>query len=181
MDKVLYSDPYLSLHQADGWYTYAHMSRSDGKLVAVLVVKVGIDNKVTDILVRHEKNPAHGNILRPMSITGGVEVDEFGDDDKAELKSALLELKEEAGYDAKEDELVFLGDCYPSKQEDTLCSCFLYVANDKVRGEAEGDGSKGEEEANCEWEATDKALSEIECPLVSYMLLKAVTLKKVTL
>ena len=110
METTLYETAFLSLKRREN-YIYAHESRSDGKLVAILVY----DSSRPDVVLgRYKICPAHNDPQPQLcAITGGVEKG------KRPNESAIEELCEEAGYSAKAAELESLGEVRPSKSADT--------------------------------------------------------------
>lgn len=172
--KILYQDDNLSLLQADDWYTYAHMSRTEpaedgsSQLVAVLVYTFSEwSDKVDKILGRFECCLPHNDGIELTSITGGV------DKGSTPIESAIHELYEEAGFEnVQEEDLVPLGTCRPSKQSDTLCHLFAFDATYKDRREDSiGDGTLGEEGAYCGWISLEEAIT-CKCPLVPTMYMR---------
>src|SRR5262249_7831513 len=140
MDKTLYETPFLSLKQRQN-YIYVHESRSDGKLVALLVY----DSSRPDVVLgRYEICPAHGDTSPQLAaITGGVEKG------TTPVEAALKELWEEAGYGADAVDLEPLGEVCPSKAADTRMYLYAFDAYGKVQQAATGDGSAYEQGAYC--------------------------------
>jgi len=175
-DNTLFRNDFLSLRQMGGWYTYAHMSRTEpskdgsGQGVAVLVYKAPYEpDKVTKILGRYETCIVHRSEADGLtSITGGV------DKGSTHKEAVLNELDEEAGYrDIPEDALTYLGTCRNSKQEDSLWHLYALDATGLDRREDSiSDGTKGEEDAFCEWVDPHLALN-CKCPLVPTMFIRA--------
>lgn len=174
-DNFLYKDDFLSLKVMDGWYKYAHMSRTQpaadgsGQGVAILVYTRTREGKLDKILGRYETCIIHRSEAEGLtSITGGV------DAGKSVEESAVHELQEEAGYeDVHPSQLEPLGTCRPSKQEDSLWHLFAFDASGlKRREESVGDGTKGEEDAYCNWVEPYLALG-CKCPLVPTMFIRA--------
>ena len=140
MEQILYENHYLSLKKR-GNYIYSHESRSNGKLVAILVY----DSSRPDVVLgRYEICPAHGDTSPQLcAITGGVEKG------KTPIESAITELREEAGYCADESELESLGFVRPSKSADTVTYLYAFDANGKTQHKVTGDGSFYERGAYC--------------------------------
>jgi len=157
--KDLYKNDWLSLKEMDG-YIYSHESRSNGKIVAILVVDS--EKHPGEVLGRYEDCPPHEDGITLTSITGGVE------DDDVE-GTAVMELKEEAGYVADETELIPLGTVRPTKSTDTTVYLFGIDVKGKEQGEAEGDGSEGEKGAYTDW-VTEKEAVDCKDPLVATMI-----------
>lgn len=63
-------------------------------------------------------------------------------------KTAVMELKEEAGFDAVIDELIPLGTCFGSKSSDTIYYLYAIDVSFKKQGPALGDGSKMDAEGS---------------------------------
>ena len=174
-NKILFDDPNLSMMQLDDWYTYAHMSRTQeaedgsGQGVAVLVYTLTDEGKLDKILGRYENCLPHKSEADGLtSITGGV------DKGSSIIDSVLNELNEEAGYeDIDPGKLQDLGSCRPSKQEDSVWNLYAFDATGLERREdSVGDGTKGEEDAYCEWVEPHMALG-CKCPLVPTMFIRA--------
>lgn len=177
---VVFDDPNLSLWQADGWYTYAHMSRTEaGQLVACLVYRRDRDGQITHFLGRFETCLPHADGMSLTSITGGVDKGSW------HLPTVCEELKQEAGIpedvlpaahkiedaadillnDVASTRLQYHGTCRPSKQEDTLCHLYSYDATGLTLTESTTDGTKGEEGSYCHWVEPHIMLG-CKCPLV---------------
>lgn len=174
-DNFLYKDDFLSLKVMDGWYKYAHMSRTQpaadgsGQGVAILVHTLTPEGRLDKVLGRYENCIVHRSEADGLtSITGGV------DKGKSIEESALHELNEEAGYEnAEPGKLLPLGTCRPSKQEDSLWHLFAFDATGlERREESIGDGTVGEENAYCKWVEPYVALG-CKCPLVPTMFIRA--------
>lgn len=163
--KELYHNKWLSLFQV-GNYVYSHETRSNGHLVALLVVD---SSKPGRVFGRMELCPAHFDGFQLTSITGGVEHDD-------PVTTALHELKEEAGYDGKAHELFSLGTARPSKSADTVVHFYLYDTKGKQPGEAIGDGSEGEKGAYCKWVSVEDAI-HCKCPFMGTMIARWQLLK----
>jgi 8-oxo-dGTP pyrophosphatase MutT (NUDIX family) len=67
-------------------------------------------------------------------ITGGVEGDR-------PVEDAVRELQEESGYEADEDEFIYLGTCRGVKSNDTVYHLYAVDVTNKKQGRALGDGS----------------------------------------
>jgi len=157
MNKILHDNKWIQLLETDDGYVYSHEKRCGGEIIAVLPFSVtkSMKGHVFRYLKRMEATPCHeGDQIKFTSITGGVE--------NGDIKgTVIMELKEEAGVDATEDELIDLGFVYPSKSQDTKVYLFAVDITGKEVGEAVGDGSKHEESAYVEWSDDDEAL--IQC------------------
>ena len=153
-DKILHDNKWIQLLETDDGYVYSHEKRCGGEIISVLPFKrvEGEDGDEFHYLARMEATPCHeGDEIKFTSITGGVE--ECG------IKaSVIMELKEEAGVIATEDELIDLGFVYPSKSQDTKVYLFAVDITGKEVGEAVGDGSKHEASAYVEWSSDEEAL-----------------------
>ena len=162
MERTLYAGNYLSLKKR-GNYIYSHESRSNGKLVAILVYDSSCPNLV---LGRYEICPAHDDPLPQLcTITGGVDTGE------TPIESAIKEIREEAGYCADEMDLEYLGEIRPSKSADTRTYLYAFDAKGKVQYEAVGDGSKYERGAYCTWVSIKEAIW-CKDPLMAVMLVR---------
>jgi len=151
-DETLWEDEWIAVKSVDGWYTYTHSVKSEGKGVAVL----GYAEKdgQTYYLGRFENTPCHHDGIALASLTGMVEK---GDHPQ---ETAIKELKEESGVDADLGDLQDLGITRPSKSSDTTIYLFavrLDYQDGKLYGE--GDGSKGEEGAYCMFIPRGKAVN----------------------
>jgi hypothetical protein len=60
-------------------------------------------------------------------------------------------LQEEAGYSVTLEDLVFLGTIRSSKSSDTINFLFTVDLTDRIRTEADGDGTDLEEYGTCHW------------------------------
>lgn len=98
------------------------------------------------------------------SITGKIDLI---DAEKLE-QTAIRELEEEAGFYAEEKDLIYLGECYPSKSMDTKFECFAIHLNDVEIGEAYGDGTTEEEEAYTQW-IDETTIGKIHDPIFYFM------------
>ncbi len=165
VDKVLYNNEWLQLKETSEGYIYSHESRCNGHIVAMLVID---PSRREPILGRYERTPAHypgaaewkDVPLELASITGGV------DKGMTPREAAVMETKEEAGYKVTDDDLIDLGTVKPSKSADTIVHLYAVEVKDQSRGDAEGDGSKGEQDAYCDWVSVDSALQSKD-PLLS--------------
>lgn len=177
--EIVFEDPNLSLYKADGWYTYAHMSRTEGgQLVACLVYKKAREGRITHFLGRWETCIPHEDGLALTSITGGVDKGSW------HLPAVCQELQEEAGVplevlpDAQDaykamdilmagegGRLAYHGTCRPSKQEDTLCHLYSFDASGVMLVSSKTDGTQGEEGSYCDW-VDPHVLLACKCPLV---------------
>lgn len=158
--KTLFENRWLSLKETEG-YIFSHESRCQGNIVAILVYD---SSKPDMVLGRYERCPAHFDGIQLASFTGGVEKGDV-------LATAVMEIKEEAGYDAKKEELIYLGTCRPSKSSDTVVHLVSWDANGKIQGEASGDGSEGEKDSYSKWIDKSVALS-CQDPLMLVLLVR---------
>lgn len=147
-DKVLYKTNFLSLIERDGWYYFAQIPGSAGG-VAILLYR---QDKEKPILGRYEICPAHGDGLALTAIAGGIEE---GD---TPLQTAIKEAYEEAGYKLQTSELVNLGSCRLSTNQDTIVYLFAADVTGIRRYPAPGDGTRGEEGSNCDWVSAKEAI-----------------------
>lgn len=123
-------------------YVYSHETRCDGKIIVVLPFRKNGDK--LEFGLRKEVTPCWSLKPEISSLTGGYE----GGDPR---DTAILELKEEAGFEAKHDELIDLGTSYVSKSSDTVYYLYAIDVTDKKSGEATGDGTKQDAEGTIEW------------------------------
>ena len=166
-DPVLWEDEWLAIKQVDGWYTYSHSIKSDGKGVAVLAYCKEPSLKV---LGRYENTPCHGDGVALASLTGMV--DHGGE---GELETAVRELEEEAGVVADKENFKDLGTSRPSKSSDT--TMYLYAVEvefkeGKLTGS--GDGTKGEDGAYCKFVSLKDAI-ESKDPILATMVARLLT------
>lgn len=140
-DKILYTVPFLSLVERDGWYYFAQIPGSAGGVVILLY---RTDSQLP-ILGRYEICPAHSDGLALTAIAGGIEK---GD---TPLETAIKEAYEEAGYRLQSRELTDLGRCNLSTNQDTLVYLFAADVTELRRYDAPGDGTRGEEGSYCDW------------------------------
>lgn len=150
-------------------YFYSHESRCNGKIIALLPYRFVPEqfNKL-QLLVRNEVTPCWGTQRFLSSITGGYE----GGDPR---DTAILEMKEEAGYDISSNNLISLGTSFASKSADTIY--YLYSVN--LAGETKGivttDGSVLEKKATCVWMSYQELLnSDIQDPQVYVLLTRLI-------
>ncbi len=138
-------DEWIELRRTDCGYTYMHETRCDGQLVAIMAFTKD-NNYVDKILGRFEWVPAHDDGTQLVSITGGVE-------DNDPVKTALMELEEEAGIIAEEKDLIKLGEVKSSKAADTTVHLFGIDMTGKEDSmvEPQGDGSDGEKGCYVDW------------------------------
>lgn len=170
-DIVLFENPYIQVHQRDGYYIYRSAPWCNSTGVAVLPFR-----KVAGLLQflgRFEHRPCHDKDepgkLRLYSITGGYD----NSDVFTVPQCALNELKEEAGIVTTERFLIPLGSIMPSKESDTVVHLFG-LNLDKAEYEevqATGDGSRGEEGAYCDWVNVLQLGASID-PMLSSMYLR---------
>lgn len=149
-DKLLYHTPYLSLKLRDGWYYFAQIPGSMGG-VSILLYRT--DDKDKSILGRFEVCPAHLDTTPALTaVSGGIEK---GD---SPIETAIKEAYEEAGYRLDPNELIDLGLCRLSTNQDTIVYCYAADVTGKERYEAPGDGTRGEVGAYCDWVSAEEAV-----------------------
>jgi hypothetical protein len=187
-DKTLFNDPNLSLMQTGGWYTYAHMSRTEkGQLVAVLVYKKDDQGKVTHLLGRYENTLPHKDGIGLSSITGGVDkgtwhlptvreelIQEAGVPDQEILEDIQRGMEDKEGM----QRLEYLGTCRPSKQEDTLCHLYTFDATGLELQQSITDGTQGEQGSYCKWEEPYLVLG-CKCPLVACIAVRSGIIQRI--
>ena len=165
-DKTLWENEWLSIKQKDGWYTYMHQEKSDGKAIAVL----GYSEDPFMVLGRYENTPCHGDGIALSSLTGMVDP---GEDF---LDAAVREFGEESGLDANKEDFIELGEVRPSKASDTIIKLYA-VKIDYVEGKTsgEGDGTQGEEGAYCKMVSSKEAIDSKDpmlCTAILRLLVK---------
>lgn len=138
---TLFENPWLSLKRI-GNYVYSSETRSNGKLVAVLIYDTSQPGLYYG---RYENCPAHFDTGKTLcALTGGVEQDD-------PISTAVHEIKEESGFTAQPEELMNLGTVRPSKSADTVCYLYAWNAQGKTPEAPQGDGSEGEVGSYCDW------------------------------
>jgi 8-oxo-dGTP pyrophosphatase MutT (NUDIX family) len=157
---VLFANPWLSLKRI-GNYVYSSETRSNGKLVAVLIYD---SSKPGQYYGRFEDCPSHFDGMKLSALTGGVEKDD-------PMSTAVHEIKEESGFTALESELDNLGTVRSSKSSDTVVYLYAWDAKDKTPETPQGDGSDGEVGAYCEW-VSEKDYAWCKDPLAATMILR---------
>jgi 8-oxo-dGTP pyrophosphatase MutT (NUDIX family) len=127
-------------------YQYLHETRCNGSIVVVLPYRKTWGAPV-QYLLRSEVTPCWDVSNQSLSgLTGGV------DEGHTPLQTAKIELLEEAGYEAEEEDFITLGTCRGTKSTDTIYHIFaIDLSEVEKTGEAEGDGSQLEAEATCIW------------------------------
>jgi 8-oxo-dGTP pyrophosphatase MutT (NUDIX family) len=140
-DKILYTTSHLSLIERDGWYYFAQVPGSPG---GVMILLYRTDSELS-ILGRFEICPAHKDGLALTTIAGGIETGE------TPIDAIIREAYEEAGYNLQQDEVVNLGQCNLSTNQDTLVYLFAADVTEKRQDRALGDGTRGEQGAYCDW------------------------------
>jgi len=164
--ETLHDNEWLSLKKlvyperhVDG-YVYSHETRCNGKIISILPFRR--EEGIIQYLLRDEVTPCW-EIEKSVvsSITGGYEKE------KGVKGTVVLELKEEAGYTVKEDELISLGTCRGTKSTDSVYHLFSVDLTGKKQREAKGDGSVLEAKAKCFW-SLDLGQCEDPFAFVSY-------------
>lgn len=174
MIETLHDGKWLSLRKivdpenGVNGYEYVHESRCNGKIISILPYKQ-YENEAHEpeiqILLRKEVTPCwimNKQVLS--SITGGFE----GGDPR---DTTILELKEEAGFDAEKNELISLGTCFGPKSADTVYYLYSINLTNKPAGEATSDGSELEQKAHCEWAQINDIVNAKD-PLASTLLIR---------
>jgi len=141
-------------------YVYSHETRCNGIIVAFMPFRKNDNVQFGyDFLLRKEVTPCWGFEPHFSSFTGGYEKD------KGVEETVIMELHEEAGYQAETSELINLGESFASKSADTVYKLFAIDVTEKKQGEAKGDGSVFETLASNRW-FTDVAFSNAKDPQV---------------
>ena len=123
-------------------YVYSHETRCQGQIVLVLPYRtVGKD---TEYLVKSEVTPCWSMEPVKSGVTGGYEGGAISED-------AIREMLEETGYTITRADLEYLGTCYASKSADTVYTLYGVDLTGFEQGEALGDGSRVEAEAEAIW------------------------------
>lgn len=132
-------------------YFFSHEASCDGEKVAVMPFRRGVSG--TEYMVRNEVTPCWGWESQFSSLTGGVEKGN-------PVATAVMEIKEEAGYDVDPGELIDLGTCWGTKSTDT--TYYLYGADvtGLEQGEAAGDGSTLDAEGTVAFKSYPVAVSK---------------------
>lgn len=152
-------DPKQGVHG----YSYIHESRCNGKIVAILPFKEDYDGNIQYYL-RSEVTPCWGMTPALSSVTGGVERDDV-------MATAVMELEEEAGFEAKESDFIKLGTCRGVKSADTVYHLFAVNCTNLKKVEAKGDGSELEAKATMVW-TNPPDIVEAEDPLVAMLFVR---------
>lgn len=167
-DEVIFDNDWITLnkktmpHSTTG-YIYSHEKRCDGKIVAVLLYKrTGKDG--WQFGVRNEVVPCWNENKSLCSLTGGIEKDQTPEE------CAIMEIKEEAGYDVTKEELENLGTCVGTKSTDTTYYLFACDVGNKEVGKATGDGAYYDDDGDIKWMYYDK--TKINDPILCTMILR---------
>lgn len=167
-DLILHDNEWLQMRETPDGYVYSHEAKSNGLGVAVLAFREHDGN--VEVAGRYERCPCHRDGFALTSLTGLMDVAA-----EAPVDTAVRELKEEAGIDARADEMQSLGFVRPSKQADTKLHLFCVDVGDREIDEAVGDGSSGEQGAYCAWVSPrDACLSK--SPVLATMVTRALVL-----
>jgi 8-oxo-dGTP diphosphatase len=151
MDEILATTKWLEIRKTKdpefgiNGYQYAHKVRSNGHDVAILPTRW--TPRGSEVLLRKELTPAWKPLgYKVNAITGGI------DDGMTPEQAAVQEIRQEAGYTVKEEDLVSLGTIFVSKAEDTVYHLFTVDLTDFEQGEPEPDGGL-EEKESCFWDS----------------------------
>ena len=167
-ETVLKANPWVSLkvlrssNPAVDGSVFSHETRCDGKIVAILPYRTRGDGEV-EFLLRSEITGPWGDAPQISSITGGHEGRDTRD-------TAVMEIKEEAGYEVTPDDLIDLGTSFASKSSDTVYNLYSVDLTGKTPGEAKGDGSAAEDVATTVWKRKPESMD----PQVHVMLVRLV-------
>ncbi len=159
-DITLFANDFIAVKEHDG-YTYAHLTRTAGRLVALLPFRGSGDAQT--YLARVEVCPAHSDDPGVYSITGGVRPNE------TPLEAAARELTEESGYQAAAAEFTVLGEVRPTKQADTTVTLLAVDVTDKVQAAIVGDGTRWEQDAGVKWVTYADGLGIIDPLFITLM------------
>jgi len=149
-DKTVYQGEYLSIKERitdinpDKPYTFLHEEKCNGKIVVILPFRRNAKGEL-EYLIRKERviNWDPENDVTE-SVTGGVE---NNDPDK----TAVMELKEETGYDMPFSKFIPIGATKIAKHADTDAHMYAIDLTGVVRDQDYGDGSDGERRAYSYW------------------------------
>lgn len=148
--KTIFENKWLSLkmmvdpdNHVDG-YIYSHETKCNGQIVSVLPFRKTNDGEA-EYLLRVEVTPCWSMEPSISSLTGGMEKEMTPEE------VALMELREESGYDATEGELIKLGTCRGTKSSDTTYHLFAVDVTNKEAGKRTGDGSYHDTNAEVTW------------------------------
>lgn len=149
-NKVLCKTDYVALLEMDvpklnSKYYFLHEIRTHGRLIAILPYK-NENGKIYYGLRKELCPPWSKEKFTICSLTGGIE------EPNGPRKTAVLELKEEAGYDAKPNEFIFLGKSFSNKASDTIVWLYAIDVTGKEQGQADGDGTETEKVSSLIWE-----------------------------
>jgi hypothetical protein len=113
--ETLYYNEWLSLKKLTNGkrkpYIFSHETRCEGRVISILPYK--IKNDKLQFLLRNEITPCWSQESILCSITGGYE----GGDPR---ETAMLELKEEAGYVIELENIINLDTCFGTKSSDSI-------------------------------------------------------------
>lgn len=141
-------------------YIYAHETRCNGNIVAVLLYeRFGKDGWKYGL--REEKTPCWGGKAELSSLTGGVEKG------STPAATAVKEIMEEAGYICKESDLKSLGTCRGTKSVDTTYHLFALNASGLKKTEP-----TGEDKGKIVWLTGAEACKRVVCPIFFTMYAK---------
>jgi len=134
-----------SVQVGEDTFVYGWKDRSNGHDVAVLPFRK-VRHGIYEFLLRNELTPSWPPLgqTKISSVTGAIEKD------KQPHEMAVIELKEETGYEVSENELIPVGTIFESKAMGTTYHCFLVDLTDKEQGEKEPDGGL-EKQESCFW------------------------------
>jgi 8-oxo-dGTP pyrophosphatase MutT (NUDIX family) len=152
-------------------YSYCREIHCDGKKIVILPYKItGPDIK---FILRHELTPCWNDEKNTISsLTGSVENNNI-------LETAVIELKEEAGYLVSEEKMVYLGHVFGSKSMDTIYHIYTVDLTNVENIGATGDGGFSETISSCFW---TKNVNLSKDPLVYAAAIKTlIYLKKIGL
>lgn len=172
-EQVLYDNKWCSVVEREldngiKW-VFGHHGWCNGEGVAIIPYRRELTNPGWNysefrFLAHMEICAAHSGEHGMYAVAGGR--DKAGE---PVITTAVRELKEETGYIASEQDMEFLGTCYPSKGTDTLMYLYAVDVTDLELTKPEGDGTLTEELAYCEWVKASELASKGEPILVTLM------------
>lgn len=150
-------------HADDGVYVYAHESRCDGRIMAILPYQ-DTGRSGRRYLLKSEVTPCWGPQQTISALTGAWEGGDIEDD-------AVRELYEEAGYQIGRGELIPLGESYATKSADTVYTLFSCDLTGCQQGPVLGDGTRVEADSPPVW-LTAAELINVKDPQAALMYLR---------
>lgn len=162
--ETLYHNEWLSLKKLTNGkrkpYIFSHETRCNGIIISILPYK--IKNNQLQFLLRNETTPCWSQESMLCSITGGYE----GGDPR---ETAILELKEEAGYIVELKHIISLSTCFGTKSSDTVYYLYSINLTDYKQQTAIDNDAKG---TACSAWFDESIISSIKDPFVAMIYLR---------